>query len=70
LLLLVSLGLGTFLMMTLYLSRDTLLGQLRVVGGDDRPNLMLFDIQDDQAEPREKTPRGPRRAGAASTRPS
>lgn len=54
LLLLVSLGLGTFLMMTLYLSRDTLLGQLRVVGGSDRPNLMLFDIQDDQVEPLEK----------------
>lgn len=51
LLLLVSLGLGTFLMMTLYLSRDTLMGQLRVVGGGDRPNLMLFDIQDDQVEP-------------------
>jgi putative ABC transport system permease protein len=51
LLLLVSLGLGTFLMMTLYLSRDTLLGQLRVVGGGDRPNLMLFDIQDDQVGP-------------------
>jgi putative ABC transport system permease protein len=50
LLLLVSLGMGTFLMMTLYLSRDTLLGQLRVVGGGDRPNLMLFDIQDDQVE--------------------
>lgn len=50
LLLLVSLGLGTFLMMTLYLSRDTLLGQLRMVGGGDRPNLMLFDIQDDQVE--------------------
>lgn len=54
LLLLVSLGLGTFLMMTLYLSRDTLLGQLRVVGGNDRPNLMLFDIQDDQVEPLKK----------------
>jgi len=51
LLLLVSLGMGTFLMMTLYLARDTLLGQLRVVGGDERPNLMLFDIQDDQVEP-------------------
>ena len=51
LLLLVSLGMGTFLMMTLYLSRDTLLGQLRLVGGGDRPNLMLFDIQDDQVEP-------------------
>jgi putative ABC transport system permease protein len=51
LLLLVSLGMGTFLMMTLYLSRDTLLGQLRVIGGNDRPNLMLFDIQDDQVAP-------------------
>jgi putative ABC transport system permease protein len=51
LLLLVSLGLGTFLMMTLYLTRDTLLGQLRVAGGGDRPNLMLFDIQDDQVGP-------------------
>ena len=51
LLLLVSLGLGTFLMMTLYLSRDTLLGQLSVVGGGERPNLMLFDIQDDQVGP-------------------
>jgi len=54
LLLLVSLGMGTFLMMTLYLSRDTLLGQLRVVGGGNRPNLMLFDIQDDQVEPLRK----------------
>ncbi len=54
LLLLVSLGMGTFLMMTLYLSRETLLGQLRVVGSSDRPNLMLFDIQDDQVEPLKK----------------
>lgn len=50
-LLLVSLGMGTFLMMALYLTRDTLLGQLRIMGGEDRPNLMLFDIQDDQVEP-------------------
>jgi len=49
-LLLVSLGMGTFLMMTLYLTRDTLLGQLRVIGGGERPNLMLFDIQDDQVD--------------------
>lgn len=53
-LLLVSLGMGTFLMMTLYLSRDTLMSQLRVLGDADRPNLMLFDIQDDQVEPLEK----------------
>jgi putative ABC transport system permease protein len=50
LLLLVSLGMGTFLMMTLYLSRETLLSQLRVVGGNNRPNLMMFDIQDDQVD--------------------
>lgn len=49
-LLLVSLGMGTFLMLTLYLSRDTLLSQLRIVGGDHRPNLLLFDIQDDQVD--------------------
>ncbi|WP_438479442.1 ABC transporter permease [Oleiharenicola lentus] len=54
LLLLVSLGMGTFLMMTLFLSRSTLLGQLKVVAGGDRPNLMLFDIQDDQVAPIEK----------------
>ncbi len=54
LLLLVSLGLGTFLMMTLYLTRGTLLGQLRIIGDSDRPNLMLFDIQDDQIEPLKK----------------
>lgn len=68
LLLLVSLGLGTFLMMTLYLSRDTLLGQLRIVGGNDRPNLMLFDIQDDQVESMEKILEAngaPMRQGAA-----
>ncbi|HET7535981.1 MAG TPA: ABC transporter permease, partial [Candidatus Didemnitutus sp.] len=53
-LLLVSLGMGTFLMMTLYLSRDTLLGQLTMIGGGERPNLMLFDIQDDQVEPLKK----------------
>jgi putative ABC transport system permease protein len=50
-LLLVSLGMGAFLILTLYLTRATLLGQLRFAGGDDRPNLMLFDIQDDQIEP-------------------
>jgi len=51
LLLLVSLGMGTFLMMTLFLSRETLLGELQGIGRADRPNLMLFDIQDDQVEP-------------------
>jgi len=49
-LLLVSLGMGTCLILTLYLMRGTLLGQLRVGEAAGRANLMLFDIQDDQVE--------------------
>ncbi len=47
-LLLVSLGLGTFLILTLYLARESLLREIRAATGGDRPNLLLFDIQDDQ----------------------
>jgi putative ABC transport system permease protein len=50
-LLLLSLGLGTFLVLTLVLARTTL---LREIGGMDaagRPNLIFFDIQDDQIDP-------------------
>ena len=50
-LLLVSLGLGTFLLLTLGLTRETLLAQIRGRGAGDRPNLLFFDIQDDQIEP-------------------
>ncbi len=50
-LLLFALGLGTFLMLTLYLSRSTLLRQIEASGGGTRPNLLFFDIQDDQLEP-------------------
>jgi putative ABC transport system permease protein len=49
-LLLVSLGLGTFLMLTLFLARTTLLKEIEFTGGGGRPNLLLFDIQDDQIE--------------------
>ena len=48
LLLLVSLGLGTFLVLTLYLVRESLLHEFREATGGDRPNLIFFDIQDDQ----------------------
>lgn len=48
--LLLALGLGTFLIMTLVLVEQTLLEQIQVVGGDDRPNLVLFDVQNDQLE--------------------
>ncbi|PTY08233.1 ABC transporter permease [Opitutaceae bacterium EW11] len=50
-LLLVSLGLGTFLILTLALARATLLEQIRGRGAGDRPNLLFFDIQDDQIVP-------------------
>jgi putative ABC transport system permease protein len=50
-LLLVSLGLGTFLVLTLYLARSTLLAEIGDAGGTGRPNLLFFDIQDDQIGP-------------------
>ena len=49
-LLLLSLGLGTFLILTLYLTRTTLLREIDSAGGGSRPNLLFFDIQDDQIE--------------------
>ena len=48
LLLTVSLGLGTFLLLNLYLSREVLLAQFRSVDANDQPNIFLFDIQPDQ----------------------
>jgi putative ABC transport system permease protein len=47
-LLLVSLGLGTFLVLTLYLVRESLVREFDAAAGGDRPNLLFFDIQDDQ----------------------
>lgn len=47
-LLLLSLGLGTFLMLTLVLTRVTLLAKIRGIGEGARPNLMFFDVQEDQ----------------------
>lgn len=49
--LLLALGLGTFLLLTLYLSRESLLAQIEGAGDAGRPNLIFFDIQDDQFEP-------------------
>lgn len=50
LLLTLSLGLGTFLLLNLYLTRDVLLTQFRSLDRGDRPNIFLFDIQPDQKE--------------------
>ena len=49
LLLTVSLGLGTFLLLNVYLTRDVLLAQFRSIGTGSQPNIFLFDIQPDQA---------------------
>jgi putative ABC transport system permease protein len=47
-LLLVALGLSTFLVLTLYLTHAALLGEFRGSTGEERPNLLFFDVQDDQ----------------------
>lgn len=48
--LMVALGLGAFLLLTLAFSRGALLGQIRFAGSEGRPNLLFFDVQDDQLE--------------------
>jgi putative ABC transport system permease protein len=48
LLLTLSLGLGTFLLLNLYLSRGVLLAQFQSVGTKSQANIFLFDIQPDQ----------------------
>lgn len=52
--LMIAIGLGTFLVMTLYQSRTVLLEQIDVSGNAERPNLILFDIQLDQINPLKK----------------
>lgn len=54
LLLLLSLGLGTFLMVSLYLVQRNLLTQLISSSGASQPNAVLFDIQPTQIEPLSK----------------
>jgi putative ABC transport system permease protein len=50
-LLMLALGLGTFLILTLFLARTSLLREIEAAGGEDRPNIMFFDVQDDQIGP-------------------
>lgn len=49
-LVLTAVGLGTFLLVTLQLTRDVLLTQLFPPGRASQPNAILFDIQPDQRE--------------------
>jgi putative ABC transport system permease protein len=50
LLLMVSLGLGTFLILTLYLVQHSLVREMSPENQANRPNAVLFDIQSDQKE--------------------
>lgn len=45
-----ALGLGTFLITTLFLVQSTLLNAVSLAGSGDRPDMVLFDIQSDQRE--------------------
>jgi putative ABC transport system permease protein len=49
-LLLMSLGLGVFLIVTIHLMQQTLTTELVVSGGTNQPNAVLFDIQPSQTE--------------------
>ncbi len=50
LLLTLSLGLGTFLLLTIYLTRDVLLTQFSSIDANNQPNIFLFDIQPGQTQ--------------------
>jgi putative ABC transport system permease protein len=45
-----SIGLGTFLLVTLYSVQSMLLNQIAARSGKGEPNLVLFDVQKDQRE--------------------
>lgn len=48
--LLLALGLGTFLLLTLQITRSTLLQRLFPPGSAQQPNMVLFDVQPDQRD--------------------
>ncbi len=50
LILILSIGIGTFLISTLYFTQDALLGGVAFQSREDDPNLIIFDIQNDQRE--------------------
>lgn len=50
LVLLVSLGLGVFLVAALYTAQSSVLAHIAGLGGGGQPNLVLFDIQTDQRD--------------------
>ena len=50
LMLVLALGLGTFLIATLYLLQSALLSDIASITNQDQPNMVLIDIQNDQVE--------------------
>lgn len=54
LILVTSIGLGAFLIATLYLTQELLLGRVQLSSSGNQPNMVLFDIQNDQREGVEK----------------
>ncbi|MCK6620345.1 MAG: ABC transporter permease [Calditrichia bacterium] len=54
LVLMLSLGLGTFLIATLFLTQHSLLRQVSLADSGRQPNLVLFDVQVDQIEAAEE----------------
>ncbi len=48
--LMLSLGLGTFLIATLFGIQSTLISQIEIAGGEGRPNIAFFDIQPSQLD--------------------
>nr|WP_234737205.1 FtsX-like permease family protein [Tellurirhabdus bombi] len=45
-----SIGLGTFLIATLYLTQNLLLSRVQFSSSENQPNMVLFDIQNEQKE--------------------
>ncbi len=50
LLVMLALGLGTFIVMVLLISESTIVKQMNMVGGTGRPDMIFFDIQNDQLD--------------------
>jgi putative ABC transport system permease protein len=50
LVMIITLGFGTFLISTLFLTRDMLLNQIELTSSENQANLVLYDIQTDQKE--------------------
>jgi putative ABC transport system permease protein len=50
LVLVITIGLGTALISTLFFVQHSLLEKVALTGSDNQPNMVVFDIQDDQVE--------------------